>query len=337
MKKLWLILGIALSLISAQALEITDADGKRVIIEKQPQRIVIGGGMWPLASVIIMLEGSSERIIYMPQASKNALQSSFLIDLHPHATQIASGNTENIEELLRLEPDLFICHNTNEKLCNAMRQTPVPTIAMSTRDRDYNSKETLKGWIEVLAPILSKPERVEKILAYTTEAEERLKPREPKPTAIIIHRLEKSNAIGIGGLFANYLLEKSGAKNAIEGSQIKHLSFEELYAIDPDIIYLNNFNTLTPQDLYDSKSYAPLKAVQNKRVYKFPFGSYRPFAPSADLPLILWWLHKHHYGIAEIDVKKMADEYYKDVFSINLSEAQLERIFIPNKKAGALK
>ena len=97
-------------------------------IPKKPTRIVIGGGMWPLPSVIIMLEKSAKSIVYMPKSSKNALKNSFLLDMFPEISRIPSGENENIEDLLSLKPDLFVCHSANIKLCQAMKQSKIPTI-----------------------------------------------------------------------------------------------------------------------------------------------------------------------------------------------------------------
>ncbi|STQ85380.1 TroA family protein [Helicobacter muridarum] len=80
--------------------------------------------MWPLPPVILMFEGSANSLIYMPKATKNAIKYAFVSEVFPNIDSIKVGDSENIEELLSLNPDLFICHNANIKLCEAMKKVP---------------------------------------------------------------------------------------------------------------------------------------------------------------------------------------------------------------------
>lgn len=320
-----------------------DDKGYSITIPKKPSRIVIAGGMWPLPSVIMLLEGSAKSIIYMPKASKNAIKNSFMYEIFPQIKHIKDGENENIEELLLLKPDMFICHSANIKLCDAMKKTRIPTIEMSVKKWDYNSYETLKGWLDTLAPILDKQREAQNFLSFTKQIEQDivLKARKQtnSPKALIIHRVESNKSFSVGGIFANYLLEKSGAVNVVKGENVAKIALEEIYNLNPDIIYINNFNTLLPEEIIQSPLWQSLKAVKNKRVYKFPLGSYRPFAPSLDLPILLTWLYEHNYP-QFADSKALlgfAHNFYEQYFGITLTKKQVEQIFTPSKLAGMLK
>ena len=271
-------------------LEIVDNSGTKVLLPKIPERIVVGGGMWPLPSLVVMLDSSAKRLVYIPRASANALRSSFLLDFYPEIAQIPAGNSENIEELLGLKPDLFVCHSANTKLCESMRKTKIPTIALSVSKWEYDSSRTLQGWLEIFAPIFNAEQKAAKILQWVSDTQEFVKSLPQPlnaPRVVILHRFDNQRHFSVGGLFANYLLQHSGARNVISQKNIQNVTLEELYAINPEIIYLNHFNDKLPKDILESKLWQPLDAVQNKRVYKFPLGSYRAFAPSVDLPILL--------------------------------------------------
>ncbi|RDU61010.1 ABC transporter substrate-binding protein [Helicobacter marmotae] len=310
---------------------------------QKPKNIVIAGGMWPLPSLIMLLEGGTSSLTYIPKASKNALKASFMYELFPEIAALASGENENIEELLKLKPDLFICHSANLKLCQQMKKTHIPTIEMSVNTWDYNSYETLQGWLEVIAPILGKESRARAFLRFTKSVEEdiakEVATQESKPRAMIIHFAESEKSFMCGGIFADYLLEKSGAENVIESKSIAKVSLEEIYRLNPDIIYINNFNTLMPEDILNSPLWGVVKAVQDKRVYKFPLGSYRPFAPSLDLPILLTWLYTHNHPKSSKDINliNFAQNFYKQYFDISLSFEQARGIFNPKKEAGLVK
>lgn len=320
-----------------------DDKGYSTTIAKKPERIVVAGGMWPLPSVIIMLDGSAKRLVYMPKASKNAIKYAFISQVFPRLDSIKVGESENIEELLSLKPDLFICHSANIKLCEAMKKSGIPTIEMSVNKWHYNSYETIKGWLDVIAPILDKEKEAQAFLALSKKIEKEIeslaKKESKKPKALIIHYFDNEKSLSVGGIFADYLLEKTGAQNVIQSKSIAKITLEEIYALNPDIIYINNFNALMPEDLLTSPLWKNIKAIQEKRVYKFPLGSYRPFAPSVDLPILLQWLYQHNYPqyANEEALLRFSQEFYKQYFGLDVSQAQMKQMFIPTKEVGRIK
>ncbi|STQ85381.1 ABC transporter substrate-binding protein [Helicobacter muridarum] len=214
---------------------------------------------------------------------------------------------------------------------------------MSVNKWHYNSYETIKGWLDVIAPILDKEKEAHAFLTLNKkkekEIESKAKKEANKPKALIIHRYDNEKSFSVGGIFADYLLENTGAQNVIKSKNVAQITLEEVYALNPDIIYINNFNTLTPKDLLTSPLWKNIKAIKEKRVYKFPLGSYRPFAPSVDLPILLQWLYEHNYPqyADEIALLRFSKDFYKQIFGIDLSEAELKRMFNPPKEAGKIK
>ena len=370
-------------------LTLTDDDGVKVTITKEPQKIAIAG-IWPLPSVMIMLDNSAKRIAYMPQASKNALLYSFMIDFYPQIAQIPTGNSENIEELLNYKPDVFICHSANKAICALMRKSGVPTLAISVAKWGYNSHKTLEGWFRLIAPLLDKESKAKQILQEIKKQEELAQkaqqsytqnlsvqnthaqnPQNPSttnaknssahrahaqkestalPKAIFIHTYASDEKLVIAGIFGKYLLDFSGGIHALDSLRSATTSIEEIYKLNPDIIYINNFTPLLPKQILESKRWQGIKAVQHKRVYKLPLGSYRPFAPGVDLPILLAWLRAHNAefiessnthldstkGAIKEDYKAYAKQYYKEIFGLDLNNAQIDKIFNPSSKAGHL-
>ena len=75
----------------------------------------------------------------------------------------------------------------------------------------------------------------------------------------------------------------------------------------------------------------------NGRIYKMPLGLYRSYTPGADTPMTLLWMAKTTYPdlFSDIDMNARVKDYYKTVFGIELTDAQVERIFAPTAEAGA--
>lgn len=75
--------------------------------------------------------------------------------------------------------------------------------------------------------------------------------------------------------------------------------------------------------------------MKDGRVYKMPLGLYRSFTPTADTPLTLLWLAKTIYPerFADIDLQAETEHFYRDVFGLSLTEAQIKTIYAPQTRA----
>ena len=106
------------------------------------------------------------------------------------------------------------------------------------------------------------------------------------------------------------------------------------------MIFITNFNTALPNDLYEntvgSYDWSEVNAVKNKEVFKMPLGMYRTYTPGIDTPITLLWFAKTAYPdmFNDIDLIKETTEYYKDIFGINLTEEQIKSIYNPSANAG---
>ena len=128
--------------------------------------------------------------------------------------------------------------------------------------------------------------------------------------------------------------------NELEKDNSVAVNLEQIYKWNPQTIFITNFNTAKPDDLYNntvgSYDWSSVKAVADKKVYKMPLGMYRSYTPGVDTPITLLWLAKTTYPelFADIDVTAKTVEYYKNVFGIELTSEQAEKIFTPVSAAG---
>lgn len=119
------------------------------------------------------------------------------------------------------------------------------------------------------------------------------------------------------------------------------ISMEQIYAWNPDVIFITNFTKAMPNDLYTNAiaahDWSEVKAVKDQQVYKMPLGIYRSYTPSADTPLTLLWMAKKIYPerFADIDLNKEVKDWYKDVFGVDITDADVEGMFNPTVKGSA--
>ncbi|PAF51899.1 hypothetical protein BKH43_01320 [Helicobacter sp. 13S00401-1] len=343
MKALLLLLSL-FSFIYAFPVTITDSKGYKITLIKKPERIVVAGGMWPFPALLIALGKDTNNLVYVPKASISALKNSILEKFYPNLKNIKSSDSDNIETLLNFNPDLFICHSANDKLCTLMKQTSIPTIMLDSNPypHNYDSLNSLSQWLDIAGKILDKQALASKILKDAMQTRDFIAKRlvgiKPKK-ALIIHRFSKKSVV-VGGLFANYWLEKSGAINVYKNIKgAKNINLEGLYSKNIDVIFITNFNTLTPKELMANKDFAFIKAIKTKQVYKFPLFTYRTFAPSLDYSLLLYFLAKtlHPEVFKDIDLNAKIKEHFEKFYGLKASDKDIDSMLSPSPKAGITK
>lgn len=88
---------------------ITDHAGSQVEIPREVNRVVVTD-ILPLPSIITVFLGSGEKIVGMAPASMSAARTGLLGELFPDilnaSTDFMNGSDINMEELMKLEPDV---------------------------------------------------------------------------------------------------------------------------------------------------------------------------------------------------------------------------------------
>ena len=144
--------------------------------------------------------------------------------------------------------------------------------------------------------------------------------------------------------FGQWWAEAIGAQNVGQEMTTDNsvtVNMEQIYDWNPSLIFITNFTTAYPNDLYQNTvgnyDWSPVDAVKNERVYKMPLGMYRSYTPGVDTPITLLWLAKTAYPeqFADIDIIVETQTYYKEVFDIDLTADQAASIFAPAAEVGA--
>ena len=111
------------------------------------------------------------------------------------------------------------------------------------------------------------------------------------------------------------------------------VNMEQIYSWDPQVIFISNFTSANPKDLYENTisdyDWSSIQAVKDQQVYKMPLGAYRTFTPGADTPMTLLWVAKQVYPelFEEEDLTARTIAYYRDVFGVTLTEKQATGIY----------
>lgn len=332
---------------------VVDHADNEVEVPDQIDRIVVCD-IYPLPSVLTVFFDSADKIVGMAPPSMTAAQNGLLGELYPSIldaeTGFIDGSDVNMEELLKLEPDIVFYSASQPAQGEQLAAAGIPAVAVSVNKWDYNCIETLNNWIALLGEIFPENEKTEVVQEFSNLAydmvQERVKdiPEEERERVFVLFQYNDTTLLTSGKqFFGQWWADAIGAVNVAEELSQDNsvaVSMEQIYAWDPSLIFITNFNTYTPDDLYENTvegyDWSGIRAIEDKRAYKMPLGMYRSYTPGADTPVTLLWMAKTAYPdlFEDVDITREAKDYYKNVFGIELTDEQVASIFAPPEDAG---
>ena len=338
----------------AETITVTDHADKQVEVPADIERIAVCD-IYPLPSVLAVFFDSADKIVGMPEPSMTAAQNGLLGELYPEILDAETGYIKdtdvNMEELAKLEPDVVFYSASSPDLGEQLTNAGFAAVAISVNKWDYNCIETLNNWIALLSQMFPDSDKAELVETKSNEmydmVQDRVKdiPDDERAKAFFLFQYSDTTLLTSGRqFFGQWWADAIGAKNVateLETDNSAPVNMEQVYDWNPDLIFMTNFNTYYPDDLYNNTvegyDWSAVDAVKNKRVFKMPLGMYRSYTPGVDCPVTLLWMAKAAYPekFEDVDVIKEAKDYYKEVFGIELSDEQAQSIFEPVQSAGS--
>lgn len=333
-----------------EMITLVDDRGIEVTLPKNPERIVISS-ILPLTSVYCLYRGGTEGLVGIAAAAMSAAENSYLAKMYPEILDLpyefSAGGQVNIEEVMELKPDVVFYRANEEDEGDMYIQAGIPAVAFSTSKFGSDTIATFSGWITLLDQIFGGGDKTQGIVERGNEIVEMLRERtanlteEERPSAVVFSGFADGELKVAGGnIFSEFYITEGGAYNcATELSGSKNVNMEQIYQWDPDVIFINNFCPYVPEDFYNNAienyDWSNVSAVKNKRVYKFPLGTYRWYPPAGDAPLSLVWVAKqiHPELFEDIDMDAMVKDYYKEFYGYELTDEDLAEIYNPPREA----
>lgn len=323
---------------------IVDLRGVEVEVPKVVERIAVFAG--PLPAVIYALQGTTKNIVGASPFSVKAAQDGMMATMSP---EILDAKTDfvvgrfgvNVEELIALDPDVIIQWIDEPEAMEKMANAGLSVIGLDLSGKG-KSQWYFEQWLKILGPLLDKEDRANQMLDLHNniirEMADRVAPiaEADRPKVMLINKLG-AGMIELRGSEAdhhNFWITGGGATSVskdLPGGR-NQVSMEQVLEWNPEVIYIRNWNDLTPQDLYENKvdgqDWSEVNAVKNRRVYKVPLGVYVWSSPSAERALMLYWSAKRNYPekFSDIDMARIVTDFYKEFFEYDLSEDEINKI-----------
>jgi len=318
---------------------VVDQLGRSVTIPAEVNRVVI---LMHHALDVALELGAQDKIVgvlsdwekYLPQGFRKAWP-----DIDKVAKPGDLRTSVNIEELLKLQPDVvIITHYMMGKTGKQIEAAGLPVVGLSfyksgfeeasvlnpkLKDPNKSYTEGMKEGVRLMGDILGRQERAEQLLAHIFKnrqlIEERvgsLKPEERVTTYMAYPELFSMGT----GKYASVIMERAGGLNvAMELSGYKQVSMEDVLKWNPQVIFIQERYNYVADEIRKSPAWQAVRAVKDGKIYITPeyvkpWG--HPCPESIGLGEL--WMAKTLYPekFADIDMDGYVNDFYKTFYGI---------------------
>jgi len=245
-------------------LTVTDDLGRKVTIEKLPQRIV---SLAPSNTETLFALGLGDKIVGTtdycdyPEEAKTK-------------PRVSGYSTPNLEKLVSVEPDFIVAESIQEKtVLPALEKLGIPVFVTSATSIDVILKD-----IEVLGKINGKSKAAEKLIADMTKRIEAITSKttplaqNDRPQVLYVVWFNPIWTMG-SNTFTNDLITRAGGINIFSGDFEKSrvVSLEAVINKNPQVIIVSGMGTAADviyNGIKKETRLVSVDAIQNNRIYK---------------------------------------------------------------------
>ena len=327
---------------------ITDHAGNTVEVPEKVERIVID--QIPILSTYMAYHhGKAPYIVGYAGSLKQVISNTVLKDITPElldSQNTVQGQSDiNIEEIMKLKPDVIFYNASNKEHYETLKKTGIPCVGFATvgTNGPADPIDRYTQWLKLLEDVFGENGKTDDFIKagqdIVKDVEERISKIDDskKPTGVILWKYVQGVPMVAGkGVFGDFWLNRIGVKNlANETKGFAKVSIEQFYQWNPDILYLDGPGLLdiTTKDVFENSvegiNFSNMKAVKDKKVYNTKLGMWNWFTPNPDGPLVLAWLAKSTYPeeFKDYNLKAMIKDYYKTWYDYELTNEQIEDMF----------
>lgn len=310
---------------------VKDMAGRKVTLEKQPERIVSG---YYISSSACIALGLTDKMVGIEDKSAKRpiykLAAPALIDL----PNVGSAKAFDLEACIATEPDLVILPMKQKDTAQTLQEMGIATLLVLPE-----SHEQLIEMFTLIGTATNTVKQAEKLISYyntklsaVTELTRDI-PDDEKPvvylgsTSDILRTAPKE-------MYQASLITTAGGKNAgdvLEGSSWTDIDNETFLTMNPDVIVIptDNFAVSSPdytaEDVMNNPTFSDVTAVKNSAVYQMPVGyeAWDSPVPSGILGT-LWMLKTLHPELYPAEqFAADVNEFYTVFYGFSVNEQDL--------------
>ena len=301
-------------------LTVTDMAGREVTIEAEPQRIV--SGYYISTSACIAL-GLKDRVVGIESKSNARPIYSAAAPEMLELPNVGTAKEFDLETCLSTEPDLVILPMKQKDTAAALEELGIPALLVMPE-----SHEQITEMFTLIATAANVMDNADALIGYYTaelaEVETLAASAETQPV-VYITGTSSYLTTAPAQMYQSSLITTAGGTAAgadIEGTSWMEISYEQLLAMNPEIIVIptnslaNGSAEFALEDLLNDPQLAEVTAIKNGAVYQMTVGfeAWDSPAPSGILGVkwMLKTLHPELYSAEEFaaDVQEFYQTFY---------------------------
>lgn len=320
---------------AAPARVLHDMAGDAVTVPERVERVATVGAV-PVINSLVFAIGERTRIVNgLPEFARRSrwgYQSVFA----PHTAELPSmqnaDRTPRLEALLQAAPDVVL--TMDRASAGSLRRAGLPALFLAWR-----RPEDVKKVVQLLGELFGRPQAAQHYVARFDEilarVDERLRSAAPARPRVLYF---SPGTLTQPHLVAEWWIRAAGGASVTDdGRQIESRSFtlEQLLAWDPQVLIVSSREDA--DRVMRDRRFAGLDAVRTGRVLVAPCGAHTWGNRTSEQPLtVLWAARQFHPALfADIDVNAETQRFYRDLFGVDLSAAQVDEILAGGPRAAA--
>ena len=234
------------------------------------------------------------------------------------------GFTPNIEEILKLNPDLVLhwerFHDTIEQMRNfGLNVLAVPYDGTEATDR---------ALVNTIAAAIGRQEKADSMMQWREqvfrqiEAVTKILPRDKRPRVIFLYSYE-TFTVGGENSYEDFCINLAGGRNLGDGLGLdRSVNIEQILEWDPDVIFFGGWRAYpNPVDIYQNPLLAEVSAVKNQRVFKMPV-----WASNEAVLTWKWMTEILHPEAFDFKIREDIKKVYAWQYGIDLTDDDLDKM-----------
>lgn len=307
---------------------VVDQDGTKVEI---PQNVNKIADLWHANNQIVLLLGGADKLV---ATTENVQKIAWFEKVYPRIEKVTapfSGDDLQVEELVKLSPDVVL--SSNDDQIAAVRQAGLPAVKVMFQNFD-DMRKTINLTADVIGG--DAPDTATKYLDYLDSNIEyvnnRVKDTSDDDKPKVLHIVNGTNLLKVDGTntIIDEWIKMAGGQNALttDGNMIE-VTMEEITKSDPDVIIVGSSTTDEAKKAMEADpGWANLRAVKEGKVYGNPKGTFPWDRYSAEEALQILWAAKllHPDEFKDLDMVEKTKEIYSEFLNYNLTDEEAQQI-----------
>ena len=308
---------------------VTDALGREVYFREPPQRIVVAGrALFMIADALYMYPGVSQRIVGMGKTDQGAQD--FIARIDPsfrNKTLLLEG--AGPEQIASLRPDAVILRSDLSRTTgSSLESLSIPVIYV-----DLETPAQYLRDLRTLGELLHQAGRATALVQYYQTGVERVRnavagiPDQRKQRVLLLYYSQSQGAgafsIPPDSWMQTTMAEMAGGtpiwKSANPGKGWSQVSLEQIFAWDPDVIFVVSYNARSDDVVFGlrtDRNWQAVRALKTGKLYAFAGDFHSWDQPDSRWILGLTWMAQRLYPerFKEIDMIAMVRDFYRTAY-----------------------